>query len=189
MVTLNLKSVFAGHGIPEEIVRDNMPFVSKELKAFAQQWSIHLIPTSPRYPCTSKRLGGTRNIQTVKRLLRKDYHNGPDPYLALLNFRTAPIAEMKHSPADRALDGRPLRTKLHARLSGDANPTSRRAHLDAGKAQAALERILQQRSGPIQRSSMQLGDLYRVQRNRDRMGADDRNSRTYNILPHLARIW
>ncbi len=34
----NLKSIFARHGIPEKIICDNMPFTSKEFRAFAEEW-------------------------------------------------------------------------------------------------------------------------------------------------------
>ena len=49
-VITNMKSVFARHGILDEVVADNMPFSSKECSRFAQEWSFKISTSSPHYP-------------------------------------------------------------------------------------------------------------------------------------------
>ena len=48
-VITHLKSIFARHGIPEELVSDNMPFNSKEFDEFAKEWGIKQTTSSPTY--------------------------------------------------------------------------------------------------------------------------------------------
>ena len=108
-VILALKPVFARHGIPEELVADNMPFGSQAFQMFAHEWGFKVTTTSPRYPQANGL--AERNIQTIKQLLRKADHEGRDPYLALLDHRSSPITGLDASPAE-LLMGRPLRTKL-----------------------------------------------------------------------------
>ena len=43
------KSVFTRHGIPSEIVSDNMPFLSNEFLTFANTWGIKTTTSSPTY--------------------------------------------------------------------------------------------------------------------------------------------
>ena len=40
---------FARHGIPTEIVSDNMPFNSHEFLTFTKEWGILLTTSSPTY--------------------------------------------------------------------------------------------------------------------------------------------
>ena len=49
-VITSMKSVFARHGIPDEVIADNMPFSSKECIQFAQEWGFEINTSSPRYP-------------------------------------------------------------------------------------------------------------------------------------------
>ena len=48
-VITSTKSVFARHGIPDEVVADNMPFSSKECSRFAQEWGFKISTSSPHY--------------------------------------------------------------------------------------------------------------------------------------------
>ena len=66
---LNLKSIFARHGIPEEVVADNMPFGSREFQQFASNLNFSVTTTSPNYLQSNGQ--AERAIQTVKGLLRK----------------------------------------------------------------------------------------------------------------------
>ena len=49
-IVTHMKSIFARHGIPEELVSDNMPYNSKEFKHFASDWGFKLTTSSPPYP-------------------------------------------------------------------------------------------------------------------------------------------
>ena len=83
-----MKSIFAGHRIPKEVISENGPeFSSREISSFAKQWDFTHITSSPRYP----QLNGLveRTIQTVKKMLRKVADSGKDAYLAFLALRTA----------------------------------------------------------------------------------------------------
>jgi hypothetical protein len=52
-----------------------------------------------------------RNVQTIKRLLKKSNDSKQDAFLALLEFRNSPISGMEQSPAE-LLMSRKLRAKL-----------------------------------------------------------------------------
>jgi len=108
MVT-HCKCAFARHGIPKEIVSDNMPFNSYVFKQFAEEWGIKLSFSSPGYAQSNGQ--AERFVQTIKRMLMKAHEDGRDPYLALLEFRNTPITGMKQSPAE-LLMSRQLRAKL-----------------------------------------------------------------------------
>ena len=104
-----LKAQFARHGIPRDVIADNVPFNSTECKNFAREWNFNIIPSSPRYPASNGL--AERNVQTVKNFLRKSLESGSDIYNALMEFRNTPISGIKYSPA-QILMSRRLRTKL-----------------------------------------------------------------------------
>ena len=104
-----MKSVFARHGIPDELVADNMPFSSKALCKFASEWGFKVSTSSPRYP-QSNDMSETA-IQTIKNLLKKACEDGNDPYIVLLEYRNTPISGLKESPA-QLLMSRMLKSKL-----------------------------------------------------------------------------
>ena len=70
-----LKSVFARHGIPQE------------LRRFAADWGFQTTTSSPKYPPSNGL--AERHVQTIKHMLKKADAEGKDPYLALLNFRSS----------------------------------------------------------------------------------------------------
>ena len=80
-IITGLKSIFARHGIPDELVSDNMPFNSRMFKTFAEEWGFQTTTSSPTYPQSNGL--AERNIQTIKQLLRKASYDGKDPYLTL----------------------------------------------------------------------------------------------------------
>ena len=86
-VVLNLKSIFARHGVPDELVADNMPFANRQLQHFALSWE--------------------RTIGTIKELLRK----AKDPYVALMEYRNTPVTGIGLSPS-QMLNSRRLKSKL-----------------------------------------------------------------------------
>ena len=75
------------------------------MKKFADTYGFTLLMSSPHYP-QSNRLA-EHTIQTIEELLQ----DSPDPYLALLSFKTTPILWCSFSPAE-LLMGRQLRTAI-----------------------------------------------------------------------------
>jgi hypothetical protein len=67
-VIVHIKSIFSRHGIPEEIVADNMLFNSLEMRRFAGEWNCHIV-TSSRHSAQSNGQA-ERCLQTVKLLLK-----------------------------------------------------------------------------------------------------------------------
>ncbi|KAL1255543.1 hypothetical protein QQF64_013604 [Cirrhinus molitorella] len=104
-VVTHLKSIFARHGIPTEVMSDNGPQFSAEyFKKFAKEWGFSHTTSSPRYPQANGE--AERAVRTVKEFLSK----AADPYLALMEYRATPLAN-GHSPAE-LLMGRKLRTTV-----------------------------------------------------------------------------
>lgn len=60
-VVMALKSIFAVHGVPQEILADNMPFNSYVMAKFASQWGFKITTSSPNYPKSN----GLADYQTV----------------------------------------------------------------------------------------------------------------------------
>ena len=105
----HLRSVFARHGIPEEIVTDNgTQFSSHDFKDFTKNNNIKHTTSSPLFPQSNGM--AERSVQTVKRLIR----SSRDPYEALLAYRTTPL-ENGYSPA-QLLYSRQLRSNLPATI-------------------------------------------------------------------------
>ena len=100
-----MKSIFARHGIPKTgipktVISDN-PFDTAEFKKFQREWDFKLTTSSPYHPKSNGM--AERNIQTVKRVLKKALANKEDPYLALLALRTTPISNDSVSPAAKLM--------------------------------------------------------------------------------------
>lgn len=108
-LVVHCKSVFARHGIPREIISDNMPFNSATFKAFLSEWGVEGTTSSPRYPQSNGE--SERFVQTLKRMLQKANFDHRDPYIALLEYRNTPVSGMTLSPAEMLMS-RTLRTKL-----------------------------------------------------------------------------
>uniref|UniRef100_A0A3B4ZQ16 Integrase catalytic domain-containing protein n=1 Tax=Stegastes partitus TaxID=144197 RepID=A0A3B4ZQ16_9TELE len=96
-VIQKMKSVFARHGIPKEIVSDHVPFASYEMSTFAASWEIKLTFSSPGFPSSNGM--AERAINTVY------------PHLVLLSLRNTPVSGLNMSPA-QMLMGRVLRSTL-----------------------------------------------------------------------------
>ncbi|RXN19979.1 Retrovirus-related Pol polyprotein from transposon 297 [Labeo rohita] len=108
-VIQKMKSVFARHGIPKELVSDNVPFASYEMQAFAASWDVKLTFSSPGYPQSNGL--AERAIKTVKHALKKALQTGTDPHLVLLSLRNTPVTGLNESPA-QMLMGRVLRSTI-----------------------------------------------------------------------------
>ena len=107
-VIMAMKDMFARHGIPERVIAD-MPFNSLKFKSFASDWEIEVVTSSPHCPKSNGLV--ERNVQTMKRLLKKADESKQDAFLALLGFRNSPISGMEVSLAELRM-GRKLRTRL-----------------------------------------------------------------------------
>ena len=108
-VIKHMKSIFARHGIPQEVVSDNGPqYSSREFSMFAKEYGFVHCTSSPRYPQSNGE--AERGVQTVKSLLKKT-ENQDDPYLALLAYRSTPLSGSGCSPAELLMN-RKLRTTL-----------------------------------------------------------------------------
>ena len=105
LVIGKLKGVMARFGICSELVSDNgPPFNSQEFADFAKSYDFTHRFSSPFYPISNGE--AERAVQTAKRILAT-----PDPYLALLAYRSSPHSITGFSPSELCL-GRKLRTTL-----------------------------------------------------------------------------
>ena len=91
------------------MISDNVSFNSTEFRAFAREWDITLITTSPRYPQVNGM--AERAVQIAKNILRKVQASNTDIFTAFLNYRNTPVKGMNISPPQMC-QSRSLRTKL-----------------------------------------------------------------------------
>ena len=93
----NLKSIFAEHGIPLQLVTDNgLQYSSAEFDGFMTTYGVEHIPTSPMYPQSNG--SAERMVQTVENILKKCEEDKEDPYLALLSYRATPLDNQPSPP-------------------------------------------------------------------------------------------
>ena len=101
----HMKSIFARHGIPQQVMSDNgTQFSSLEFAKFADEYNFSSITSSPKYPQSNGEV--ERAVKTLKRVLKK----AEDPYAALLAYRSTPL-ECGYSPAELLMNRR-LRTTV-----------------------------------------------------------------------------
>ena len=98
-VAKKLRKQFSVHGIPNQLISDNMPFNSQEFKEFAASYEFEVITSSSGYPQSNGRVENT--IKTVKNIMKKAKQAGTDVYLSLLDWRNTPSEGMSSSPAQR----------------------------------------------------------------------------------------
>ena len=109
-VISKLKSQFARHGIPNQVVSDNgPPYHSKELAEFSKEYEFEHKTSSPRYPQSN---GKAENaVKIAKKILQKANYARSDPNLALLAYLNTPTEGVGSFPAHR-LFGRRTTTLL-----------------------------------------------------------------------------
>ncbi|KAL5503306.1 hypothetical protein EMCRGX_G010234 [Ephydatia muelleri] len=101
----HMKSIFARHGIPNEVVSDNGPqFSSNVFHSFAGEYGFVHTTSSPRYPQGNGEAEWA--VRTIKNILDK----AKDPYLGLLAYRSTPLRN-GYSPSELLMNRR-LRTTV-----------------------------------------------------------------------------
>lgn len=122
-VMTHIKSSFARHGIPSIVRTDNGPqFHCQSFRDFAESYGFKHVTSSPLYPQSN---GLVENgVKIVKQLMKKALESNSDPYLALLNYRDAPLKH-GHSPAE-LLFNRKLRTRLPVLVESEADQSNDR---------------------------------------------------------------
>ena len=104
-----LRKLFSVHGIPNHLIRDNLPFRSQEFKVFVASYEFEVITSSPGYPQSNGKVEDS--IKTAKSIVKKAKQAGTDIYLSLLDRGNTPSEGMFSSPAQRMF-GRRTRTLL-----------------------------------------------------------------------------
>ena len=94
-----LKSIFAEHRNPAQLVTDNGPQHSaQDFKNFTTSYGIEHITSSPLYPQSN---GFSESmVLTIKNILEKCHEEGGDPYLGVLSYRATPVDHHLKSPAE-----------------------------------------------------------------------------------------
>ena len=104
-VITHTKSIFSHHGIPQEMISDNMPYNSREFRDCTRDWGFKVTTSSPTYPQSNGL--SEKAVQIVKRILKKT----SDPYIGLLEYRNTPVTGMAYSPS-QLLMSKITRSKL-----------------------------------------------------------------------------
>ena len=58
-ITKMLRKLFSVHGIPNQLISDNMPFSSQEFRGFAASYEFEVITSSPGYPQSNGKVENT----------------------------------------------------------------------------------------------------------------------------------
>ena len=153
-----MKSVFACHGIPKRLRSDNGPqFTSAEFKNFCKQYGIEHETSSPHFQSSNGE--AERAIQTVKKLWKKS----KDKFLALLDYRTTPLADINLSPAQLLMGRRPrnlLPSSKEILLPKAPDPRIVKRHFDSDK--QSQKHYYDNRKGVKDHHPLQDGTLVRM---------------------------
>ena len=104
-VIKKLKGHFAKHGIPEQLVTDNGPqFVSRDFLKFSKEWDFKDRTSSPHHSQSNGKAQSA--VKQAKKILLKCGKTGSDVFLALLDHRNTPPANMQISQAQRLFSRR-----------------------------------------------------------------------------------
>ena len=109
-VISKLKSQFAGHGIPVQVLSDNgLMLSSKEFQEFVSAYEFEHLTSSPRYPQSNGKVENA--VKIAQSIMKKARDAGSDPNLSPLDYRNTP-AEGVGSSTSQQLFGRRTRTLL-----------------------------------------------------------------------------
>ena len=118
-VIATMKHIFSIHGIPKILFSDNGPqYASREFRNFSLSWDFEHNTSSPEFPQSNGLV--EREIQTVKRVIRKAEESNEDHYLALLNLNAIPLKDGR-SPAEKMFNRR-IRTVLPSMIEFPRQP-------------------------------------------------------------------
>jgi hypothetical protein len=110
-VVKSMKSVFARSGTPNLVVSDGGPcYDSEPFRNFLSEWEFEHVRISPGYSQSNGQIENA--VKSVKRLLKKAFKSGEDPYNSLLEFRNTPIDGTNGFAPSELLNGRLLRSRL-----------------------------------------------------------------------------
>ena len=148
------KRVFSEQGVPDRVISDNGGhFDSQAFRLFANAWGFEHITSSPHYPRSNGFI--ERQIQIIKRTMRKAASARVDMDLAMLILRSTPIDHHLPSPAEM-LNARKMRANLPVKIPN--------VHPEKSVISDRLfERQLQQKEYHDQRANTQLAPLARGQ--------------------------
>ena len=95
-----MKSIFAGHEIPELVISDNGPqFSAGAYSQFTKEYQFKHVTSSPYHPRGNSEAECA--VGTVKNLLKRE----KDPYLAILAYRARPL-QNGYSPSELLMNRR-----------------------------------------------------------------------------------
>ena len=127
-VTEEIRKAVSLFGRPDEIVSDNGPqYIGKPFQDFVHKWGIQHTTSSPRFPQSNGFI--ERQVQTIKKIIKKCKKEKQTLHLAMLNLRATPVDSKLPSPAEMLM-GRPITTLLPSRTSPSPITVAQRQHLD-----------------------------------------------------------
>ena len=127
-VTEEIRKAVSLFGRPDEIVSDNGPqYIRKPFQDFVHKWGIQHTTSSPRFPQSNGFI--ERQVQTIKKIIKKCKKEKQSLHLAMLNLRVTPVDSKLPSPAEMLM-GRPITTLLPSRTSPSPVTVAQRQHLD-----------------------------------------------------------
>lgn len=117
---MHIKSIFSRHNIPDKIMSYNRPhFSGHEFWLYSMKYRFRHVTSGLH--CSQSNGLMENDVKIIQYLLKKTAESRSDPYLALLNYRMAP---MKHGllPAD-ILFNRKKKTRMPMLLETDVRVT------------------------------------------------------------------
>ena len=104
-VIKKLKRHFAKHSIPKQLVTDNGPqFVSPDFMKFSKEWDFEDRTSSPHHSQSNGKAESA--VKQPKKILLKCSKTGSDEFLAFMDHKNTPPANIQVSPAQRLFSRR-----------------------------------------------------------------------------------